>query len=84
MKKSAERMCVATRMMKDKISLIRIVNYQGEVHIDLSQYAPGRGAYLSKTNEALETAKKKNLLSRALKVKVPEEVYSELERLING
>lgn len=84
MKKEVLRQCIATRIMFPKGSLIRIVAYQGEVKVDKTHAAPGRGAYLSKSSEALALAKKKNLLERALKAKVPVSIYEELESLING
>ena len=82
--KEVLRLCVATREMLPKEKLIRIVSSNGLVMIDRTGRANGRGAYLSKTQEALDLAKKKNLISRALKVNVPETIYEELRKIING
>ena len=84
MKKEVLRQCIATRTMYPKESLIRVVVFNGNVIIDYSQKADGRGAYISKTKEALTLVKKKNLLNRALKTNVPSSIIEELERTING
>lgn len=39
----------------------------------------GRGAYLKKSIEAIEIAKKKKLLSRSLEVEIPDEIFEELK-----
>ena len=65
--------------------MLRIVRTpEGEVKVDTTGKLNGKGAYLKKSLEALEIAKKKNLLSRALEVNVDEEVYKEIEKVING
>ncbi len=38
----------------------------------------GRGAYISNSEESFELAKKKDVLSRHLQVKVSPEIYDEL------
>ena len=42
----------------------------------------GRGAYISKSLEAVEIAKKKKVFDRELEVEVPLEIYDELKRII--
>ena len=84
MEKEVLRMCIATRKMFPREQLIRIVSCNGLVTIDINGKTFGRGAYLSKSKEALEIVKKKNAISRALKTPVSTEIYNELERLING
>lgn len=79
MKKLPLRKCVATLEQLPKKDLIRIVrNKEGKVFIDESGKANGRGAYLKKDKEAIEIARKKNSLGRALEVEIPEEIYEEL------
>ena len=78
------RRCLATNESLPKKEMFRIVRTpEGEVKVDLTGKMNGKGAYLSKNIEALEIAKKKALLDKALEVKVPEEIYSEIEKLIN-
>lgn len=79
------RKCLASGESAPKKDLLRIVRTpEGEVKVDTTGKLNGKGAYLKKSLEALEIAKKKNLLSRALEVNVDEEVYKEIEKVING
>ena len=79
------RKCLASGESVPKKDLLRIVKTpEGEVKVDTTGKLNGKGAYLKKSLEALEIAKKKNLLSRALEVNVDEEVYKEIEKVING
>ncbi len=79
------RKCLASGESVPKKDLLRIVRTpEGEVKVDITGKLNGKGAYLKKSLEALEIAKKKNLLSRALEVNVDEEVYKEIEKVING
>ena len=85
MKKIPMRKCVATNESFPKKELLRIVRTpEGEVKVDLTGKLNGKGAYLSKSNEALVLAKKKNALGRALESEIPQEVYDEIAKVING
>ena len=85
MKKIPMRRCLATNESFPKKELLRIVRTpEGEVKVDLTGKLNGKGAYISKSMEALEIARNKKVLNRALETEVPEEVYSEIERIING
>ena len=85
MKKIPMRKCLATGESVPKKELLRIVRTpESEVKVDLTGKLNGKGAYLKKSMEALETVKKKDLLSRALDIKVDEDVYREIEEIING
>lgn len=84
MKKIPLRKCVATNEKLPKNELLRIVkNNEGKVFVDLSGKANGRGAYLKKSEEALEMAIKKGSLNRALECTVSEEVYIEIRKVIS-
>lgn len=73
------RKCVVTNEMKPKKELIRIVRTpEGEVVIDFTGKKSGRGAYVSNSKECFETAKKKDVFSRHLDVKVSPEIYDQL------
>ncbi len=79
------RRCLATNESFPKKDLLRIVRTpEGEVKVDLSGKLNGKGAYISKSMEALELAKKKKVLNRALEVEIPQEIYEEIEKVING
>ena len=78
------RMCVVTREKYPKKELIRVVRDNlGNVSVDLTGKANGRGAYLKKDLEVVEIARKTKDLEKYLEVLVPEEVYKELENAIN-
>lgn len=79
------RRCLATQESLPKKELIRIVRTpEGVVEIDESGKKNGRGAYLKRSVEAVELAKKKKALSRALECEIPEEIYSQLTEMFTG
>ena len=79
------RRCLATNESFPKKDLLRIVRTpEGEVKVDLTGKLNGKGAYISKSLDALNIAKKKGLIAKALEVEVTDEVYQEIERVING
>ena len=85
MKKIPMRRCLATNQSFPKKDLLRIVRTpEGEVKVDLTGKLNGKGAYISKSLEALQLAKKKNVLSRALETPINDEVYEEILKVING
>lgn len=85
MKKIPMRKCVATQEQYPKKELIRIVRTpQHTVEIDVSGKSNGRGAYLKKSMEALEMAKKRKSLVRALECEVPETVYEQLKEMFQN
>ena len=84
-KKKVLRTCVVSKEVCEKKDLIRIVRTpEGNVVIDLTGKTNGRGAYLKKDVEVLKLAKKSKALDKKLEVEVPEEIYLELEKVING
>ena len=79
MKKIPMRRCLATNEMCPKKDLLRVVkNNEGKVFFDYSSKANGRGAYIKCSVEAIELAKAKKVLERALETTIPEEVYQAL------
>ena len=77
------RKCVATGEMHPKKEMLRVVrSKEGEVSVDVTGKKSGRGAYVSKTEQAVEQARKKNVLENQLEVKIPEQIYEELLRII--
>lgn len=79
-KKIPMRMCVACREMKPKKELIRVVrNAEGEIHVDLSSKASGRGAYLCCNQACLGRAQKIRALERALDQSIQEETWNILK-----
>ena len=79
------RSCVVTKEKYPKKELIRVVrDTDGIVRVDITGKANGHGAYLKKDLEVVEKARKTKILDRYLNVDVKEEVYEELEKIINS
>lgn len=82
-KKLVLRRCVVTREQLEKKDLLRVVkNKEGLVFVDQTLKANGRGAYLKKSLEVIELAKKRNSLGRALETNIDESIYEQLRELI--
>ena len=80
-KKIPMRKCVGCGEMKDKKGLIRIIRTnEGEILLDATGKANGRGAYICKSAECLKKAGKNKGLERSLKAQVPEEVLERIEK----
>lgn len=78
------RTCVVTKEKYPKKELIRIVkNNLGEVFVDIAGKANGHGAYIKKDLEVLALAKKTGILNRYLETVISNDVYDELEKVIN-
>lgn len=78
-KKVPLRKCLGCSEGKPKRELIRIVkNKDGDIFVDLTGKANGRGAYLCKDSECLEKAQKSKRLNKALEVEIPDKVYEDL------
>jgi uncharacterized protein len=80
-----ERRCIATQAALPQSQMIRFVlSPSGEVTPDIAAKLPGRGAWITASREAIETAAKKNAFSRAFKtqVKVPQDIASLTEKLL--
>lgn len=84
MKKEPLRKCLATNERLAKKDLIRVVkNNENKVFVDLSGKANGRGAYIKKSLEAVEIAKKRKCFERALECEIDQTIYEELVKIIN-
>ena len=82
-KKVPMRTCIVTREKYEKKDLIRVVkNNEGNVFVDETGKANGRGAYIKKDLEVLEKAKKTKALDKHLETTISEEVYEELKNII--
>ena len=74
------RQCCGCLTMKPKRELIRVVRApSGEVALDFSGKAAGRGAYLCNNAKCLKKARKTGKIARALEVTIPDEVYAQME-----
>ncbi len=79
MKHQASRMCFICRNIFNKSNLIRLVkNSSGEIFLDKTGKAAGRGAYICSSLECIEKIKKQKVLNRAFKCEVPQEVLNTI------
>ncbi len=78
-KKIPLRKSVVSNEIIDKRDLLRIVkNKEGQVFIDPTGKANGRGAYIKLDNEEAALAKKKKVFNRSFNMEVEEAFYDEL------
>lgn len=83
MKKIPMRSCVVTLEKCEKKDLLRVVrDNSGNVFVDETGRANGRGAYLKRDIDVINKAKKNKILDRRLEVEVPESIYDELINMI--
>ena len=82
-KKVPMRTCIVTREKYEKKDLLRIVkNNEGQVFVDETGKANGRGAYIKKDIEVLKKAIKTKILDRNLETTISDEVYEEIRKII--
>ena len=75
------RTCVGCGEPKVKRELIRVaLSPDGNISIDRTGKAPGRGAYLCESMSSFEQAYKAKRLERSLKHGVSKEIYEALQR----
>ena len=76
-----QRTCVACRRVADKRTFVRFVrDADGEVHVDPSGKAPGRGASVCATSVCFEAAVMKGRLASALRASLIEDDGERLRR----
>ena len=79
------RMCVGCREMKEKRELLRIVKIaEGQISFDRVGKAPGRGAYICRSEECLTKAVRQRQLERALETRIDESVFAQLMEEIHA
>ncbi|OPL08381.1 MAG: nucleic acid-binding protein [delta proteobacterium ML8_F1] len=85
-KKIPLRKCIGCQTQHPKRELIRVVkDKEGNISVDFSGRANGRGAYICPRLDCFEKAHKRDAFSRALETKVPEEIYEALKKeLLDG
>lgn len=83
-KKVPMRRCVGCMESKPKNSLVRIACYEGEITVDPTGKAKGRGVYLCPDKNCMEKAKKRRSLQRNFEIEISEEklqdIFTELEK----
>lgn len=84
-KKIPLRKCNGCGEQKEKRELVRIVkNANGEISLDLTGKAAGRGAYICPNAECLAKARKSKRIDKVFECAVPSEVYDKLEEQLEN
>lgn len=80
-KKVPMRRCIGCMESRPKKELVRIVtDKEGNVVLDGTGKAQGRGAYLCPSRECFDSAKKKKAISRNLEIQITEKQLEDLYR----
>ena len=80
-KKIPLRQCVGCGEMKGKKEMMRVLKTaENEICLDVTGKKNGRGAYVCKSRECLQKARKNKGLERSFKMSIPNEVYDTLEK----
>lgn len=80
-KKIPMRQCIGCREMKNKKEMMRVIKTPDDtIEIDSTGRKNGRGAYICFSKQCLGKAIKNKGLERSLKIKIPDEVYKQLEK----
>lgn len=83
MSKEPLRTCLGCNKVRRKRELLRIVKTsEGQILVDLSGKASGRGGYLCLEEECLKKALKGEIIAKALKVKAEDLDKEELAKII--
>ena len=73
------------RSVRPKREMIRIVlKPTGEIDLDETGKASGRGAYICPVVDCLDAAVKSKALQRSLQRDIPDEVWKELQSRLRG
>lgn len=79
-KKIPLRQCVGCGEMKGKRDMLRVLRTaEGEICLDTTGKKNGRGAYICRSKECLQKARRNRGLERSFKVSISGEVYDALE-----
>ena len=79
-KKRPMRMCLGCGEMKPKRELIRVVkSKEGDISLDLTGKKSGRGAYICKSVECFEKARKARKFERSFSCMISEDIYNSME-----
>ena len=79
-KKIPMRMCLGCGETKPKRELIRVVkSKEGDISLDLTGKKSGRGAYICKSVECFEKARKARKFERSFSCMISEDIYNSME-----
>lgn len=79
-KKTPMRMCLGCGEMKSKKELIRAVKSpEGDISLDLTGKKSGRGAYICRSSECFDKARKARRFEKAFSCRISDELYDSME-----
>jgi len=78
------RRCVGCLESKPKSELIRIAGYEGQLSIDPTGKAKGRGVYLCPQEECFMKAAKRKAIGRSVGIETTKERMDELMEELKG
>ena len=83
LKNLPKRTCLGCNEIKLKKELIRIVkNKEGQIFVDKTGKANGRGAYICNNVECFEKLRKTKRLERTFEMQIEPELYENLKKEI--
>ena len=77
-----QRMCMTCRKKDEKEKLFRVVRTTTGIMVDTDFRIQGRGAYVCRTRECVENARRRKAFERSFSASVDGSVYDELEALL--
>ena len=84
-KKIPLRTCIISREKLPKKDLLRVVRTpEGNIVIDETGKANGRGAYIKKDVSIINKARLNKQLENHLEVKIPDSIYDEIINIVNN
>lgn len=79
------RKCIACGESKEKKELLRIVNNKEEgILVDSTGKKNGRGAYLCKKKDCVESVQSSRKLENALRTKISNDIYEEISEYVKN
>ena len=83
-KKIPMRRCTGCGEQKPQKELVRVVKTpDGEILLDLTGKASGRGAYICNNAECLKKARKSKRIDRTFEMTIPDAIYEQMEEEIS-
>jgi len=78
-----QRTCSVCRTQKNKNELLRIVKNKDDIiNVDETGKQSGRGAYICYDMNCLEKAQKGKRLDKVLEIKIEDEIYEQMKKVI--
>lgn len=77
-----QRRCIVCRQVKDKSELMRVVKSADKITLDLTGKVDGRGAYVCKSAQCVQSLCKRRNFDKVFKIKLPDELYDKIKEQV--